>query len=156
MTKEADEALVALKARRAVWGELEQAAASEDHDVRHTDVSPEVGAAIVATYLELLKVDSNRDDGASPARQRQCFVARQRQCFPPAPPQRRAEPREETVELLHRRHGVVLLEQGCFHVVFLVSSPAFECSRFPVAAAPLCITQTPRGGGPVDGGRAPA
>ena len=28
VTKEADEALVALKARRAVWGELEQAAAS--------------------------------------------------------------------------------------------------------------------------------
>ena len=69
VTKEADEALVALKARRAVWGELEQAAASEDHDVRHTDVSPEVGAAIVATYLELLKVDSNRDDGAKAYRE---------------------------------------------------------------------------------------
>ena len=47
----------------------------------------------------------------------QRFIARQRHCFSYAPPQGRAELRQETAELLHGRNGVIILELGCVALV---------------------------------------
>ena len=64
-----------------------------------------------ASPLTRRTICCQRGDGHHDVRL-QLGIARQRHRFSPAPPERRAEPCQETVEMIDRRGGVIVLELG--------------------------------------------